>query len=275
MKIINFTPGLGNQIFEYLFVEYLRRKYPDQQIYGYYNAKKLHKHNGLEVHNVFEISLPHHNLWSDIVAWLCRKLNGVGVKGLKATDSVYSEGSIYYDGWWQDKKYFHDNLKLLRFKKFLLDAKNESLLYRIKNKTSVALHVRRGDYLDKENAKIYGGICTPEYYKKAISFILMKRPDCEFFVFSNDINWVKKEFNISNVTYVSNNKGINSYVDMYLMSHCNVLIIANSTFSYWGAMLNKSNPIVIYPNKWKNTSRPDIFPHNWIAIDEKGNFVNI
>ena len=266
MKIVNFTPGLGNQIFEYVFVEYLRRRYPDQQIYGYYNAKKLHKHNGLEVHNVFDISLPHHNLWSNCMAWLCRKLNGIGVKGLKATDSVYSERAIYYDGWWQDKKYFLDTIGKLKFRAFELDDINKTLLNSIQNSQSVFIHIRRGDYLAPEHIATYGGICTDDYYSKAINIIKEKIQHPHFFVFSNDISWVKENMDIPNPTYVENNKGANSFIDMFLMAHCKAGILANSSFSYWGGMLNKNNPLVIYPKKWNNKHTPNIFPENWIKI---------
>ena len=266
MKIVNFTPGLGNQIFEYIFVEYLRRMFPDQQIYGYYNAKTLHKHNGLEVHKVFDITLPEHNLWSDSVVWLCRKLNGIGVKGFKATDSVHSERAIYYDGWWQDKKFFLDTVGKIRFRDFELDEKNKALLDSIQNSQSVFIHIRRGDYLAPEHIATYGGICTDEYYRKAIDIIKDKMQNPHFFVFSNDISWVMENMEIPNPTYVDNNTGKKSFLDMYLMTNCKAGILANSSFSYWGGMLNKNTPIIIYPGKWDNRHTPDIFIDSWMAL---------
>lgn len=242
------------------------KRYPDHHIFGYYNAKKLQKHNGLEIQNVLDISLPRHNFCSDIVTWFCRKLNGIGVKGLKATDSFYSEKAIYYDGWWQDKKYFLDTVDNLRFRSFILDEENKSLLEDIQKSQSVFLHIRRGDYLAPENVARYGGICTDEYYRKAINIIKEKLNDPHFFVFSNDICWVKKNMNIPNPTFVCNNTGKNSFLDMYLMSYCKAGILANSSFSYWGAMLNKNKSLIIYPEKWDNKHTPDIFPTNWIKL---------
>ena len=87
-----------------------------------------------------------------------------------------------------------------------------------------------------------------------------------FFVFSDDIDWAKSIINVPNVTFVNNNKGKDSYIDMFLMSLCHHNIIANSTFSYWAARLNKKTNMVIYPSKWYNTFTPDIFPESWCGI---------
>ena len=137
----------------------------------------------------------------------------------------------------------------------------------IQGTQSVSLHIRRGDYLDPENLERYGGICTIEYYMKGISIIknYFERPS--FFIFSNDMEWVKENMDIPNPVYIDINKGKDSYMDMYLMSRCKANIIANSSFSYWGAMLNiNPSPLVVYPQKWFNNYTPDIFPQSWIGI---------
>ena len=108
MKIINYKSGLGNQIYFYLFGKYLEQKYPGQKVYANYLKKFLVAHNGVEIQNVFDLELPPQTLWSKIVAFCCRKLNGIGFKFLKCTDEEYSESAIYFDGYWQDKKYFLD-----------------------------------------------------------------------------------------------------------------------------------------------------------------------
>ena len=267
MKIVNFRSGLGNQIFFYLYSRYLMVKYPDQNVYGYYNCNNLKNHNGLEVQRVFDIKLPKQTFFSKTVALFCRKLNGLGLKFLKCTDDFYSESALFFDGWWQDKKFFLDNLKDLRYRNFNLDTVNFELLNEINNSNSVCLHVRRGDYIAPEHVAQYGGICTLDYYKQGIQIIQNKIHDAKFFVFSNDIDWVKENLSVPNSFFVNNNTGKNSYLDMFLMSHCKAAVIANSSFSYWGAMLNvNSNPIVVYPAKWFNTHTPDIFPKNWIGI---------
>lgn len=266
MKIVNFTPGLGNQIFEYVFSEYLRKKYPRNQIYGYYNPKFLNeKHNGLEVHKMFDIQLPPSSHLSNTVAFICRLLSRF-VPSLKATDKCFSEDAIYFDGWWQNKKFFLDTISQINFKKPVLDAINNSILGDIYKFESVSIHIRRGDYLEPRFVKQYGNICTMDYYIRAIEIAKKRFKHPKFFVFSNDICWCEENLKIDNVVYVTNNQGINSWIDMYLMSKCKANILANSSFSYWGAMLNKNTSFIIYPDKWFNYDRPDMFPENWIAI---------
>ena len=266
MKIVNFTPGLGNQIFEYIFVQYLQKTFPKEKVYGYYHPKFLNKHNGLEVHKIFDIVLPPATRWSNFVAFLCR-FSARFFPFIKATDNSYSDSAIYYDGWWQDKKYFLNTIGEVEYQQPILDETNSSLLKDIATTESVSIHVRRGDYLEPQNAKQYGGICTLEYYTQAIEVVKKKITSPRFFIFSNDIDWCKENLPINDVVFVTNNKGVNSWLDMYLMSHCQANIIANSSFSYWGAMFNKLDSLVVYPGKWTNFKTPNIFPDNWIAIE--------
>ena len=265
MKIVNFTPGLGNQIFEYIFVQYLKKTFPKESVYGYYKPKFLNKHNGLEVHKIFDIELPPETKLSSSVAFLCRAFARV-LPFVKATDHSYSDEAIYYDGWWQDKRYFLNTIDEFHFRQMELDNENASLLEKIIFSESVSIHVRRGDYLEPNIAKKYGGICTLDYYKEAMAHIREIYSKPFFFVFSNDIEWCKENLPIDEAVFVTNNTGNNSWLDMYLMSHCKANIIANSSFSYWGAMLNANKNVVIYPRKWFNTHTPDIFPSQWIGL---------
>lgn len=134
---------------------------------------------------------------------------------------------------------------------------------------SVSLHVRRGDYLNGGNINVYNNICTPDYYKKAIDYILEKDPYAIFYVFSDDLEWVKKNLEITNCIYVDINKGKDSWQDMYLMSKCQNNIIANSTFSWWAAWLNTNKEkIVICPSRFSNIGlSKDLFPVEWIKIN--------
>ncbi len=266
MKIVNFTPGLGNQIFEYIFVQYLKKTFPKERVYGYYNPKFLNKHNGLEVHKIFDIELPPETIWSNFVAFLCRA-SARFLPFVKATDRSYLEKAIYYDGWWQNKRFFLNTIGEIKYRTPTLDENNATLLEEITKSESVSIHVRRGDYLESKNAKQYGGICTLEYYNKAINIIKERFSNPRYFVFSNDIDWCKENLSLENMVFVSNNTGANSWLDMYLMSHCKANILANSSFSYWGAMLNINVPIlVVYPKKWFNSHTPDIFSDNWSGI---------
>ena len=266
MRIVNFKGGLGNQIFQYIMCLYLKEKYPKEKIYGYYNPKFLKDHNGLEIQNVFSLELPPQTAFSNLITFLIRGLNRM-VKGLKAEDDMYYDTAIYYDGWWQNKKYFQNNINKLNFRDFKLDNLNKELFVKIKTSNSVALHVRRGDYMTPKNIERYGGICTLLYYQKAMQIVESNMKDPHYFIFSNDMDWAKKNLKVTNVTYVTNNANTNSYLDMFLMSHCKAHIIANSSFSFWGAMLNK-NPsrLVVYPSQWFHSYTPDLFPKEWIGI---------
>ena len=266
MKIVNFTPGLGNQIFEYIFVQYLKKTFPQEGVYGYYNPKFLNKHNGLEVNKMFDVELPPESKWSNFVALMCRVITRV-VPCVKATDEKYSANAIYYDGWWQNKRYFLDTIDSIKYYLPQLDETNKRLMTEIATTDSVSLHVRRGDYLEPHNAKQYGGICTIEYYIDAIDIVKKHFERPQFYIFSNDIEWCKENLPVENIVFVTNNTGANSWIDMYLMSHCKANIIANSSFSYWGALLNKKENLVVYPEKWTNSKTPDIFPDNWIPVN--------
>src|SRR5690606_12501295 len=111
--------------------------------------------------------------------------------------------------------------------KLPLDEKNQAVDTQIRTSNSVAIHVRRGDYLHHE---LLRGICDQDYYQRAIDIILKKATDPEFFIFSNDIAWCQSVFDLPKSTFVSWNHGDKSYVDMQLMCRCKHHIIANSSF---------------------------------------------
>lgn len=182
-------------------------------------------------------------------------------------DSRYS----YYDGYWTSEKYFKDIAVELRNKlKFPpIDRKNEKIISFIGESNSVSIHIRRGDYLSAENV-IYQNVCTRIYYKNAIDYINTNILNPRFFVFSNDIEWCRKNLDLNDAYYIDWNKGRDSYRDMQLMSLCKHNIIANSTFSWWGAWLNQNpNKMVLAPSKWFDLSdcpMEDIYPDEWIKI---------
>lgn len=140
---------------------------------------------------------------------------------------------------------------------------------RIKAANSVSIHIRRGDYLG-QNEEIYGGICTVQYYSKAITYIKERVENAVFYVFSNEIEWVQKHINIENAVFINSAmfENYRDWYDIYLMSICRHNIIANSTFSWWGAWLNQSeDKTVIAPLKWTNIcDYQDICPRDWVRL---------
>ena len=175
-------------------------------------------------------------------------------------------------GFFQSEKYFihykKTVLKLFRFPK-IKDKLLQKYLNLIQNKNSVAIHIRRGDYLNNPKVRYVHGILKENYYKKSISYFKNRVKNPFFFIFSDDIDLVKKTFfffNKEKFIFIDTKSSIN---DLHLMSNCKHFIIANSTFSWWGAWLSKNkHKIICAPKRWVRAkiSTPDIIPESWIKI---------
>lgn len=179
--------------------------------------------------------------------------------------------NTYLDGFWQNEKYFLSIEAIIRSEfsfKSPLDGTNLAIEQKIKNANAVSLHVRRGDYVTNKNANSFHGICSKEYYEKAVALLNKKEGGLELFVFSDDSAWCKENLRFDHATtYIDHNTGSNSYIDMQLMSLCRHNVIANSSFSWWGAWLNNhSNKTIIAPKNWFVGQPDSICPANWIRI---------
>ena len=275
MKILEFGGGLGNQIFGYAVYLYFKEKYPVESIFGYYNKLHLKEHNGLEIDKYFNVMLPVQPFWADIVVGLLFILKKIFyvtrfVDTGGSGPIIKNENAIYISAYRDNKKYIPKSKDWISFKIPELSERNIQILQDIRSTNSFFIHVRRGDYLSDKYKWLFDGCCTLDYYKKAISRVLQDYPDANFYLFSNDFEWCKENINVK-VTEVNWNTGNDSYLDMYLMSECKGGIIANSTFSFWGAYLGREKTMVTYPLKWSNSpygSCPKIFPesNNWIAL---------
>jgi len=183
----------------------------------------------------------------------------------------------YLLGYWQSEKYFSAIREILlqefNFSKLRLSSENEKVRDLIlKSGNAVSIHVRGGDYLDSENFKIYGNICTDTYYANACEYMNGHVNGAVFFLFTNDLHWVKTELSICKeypVYVIDSNDESNGITDLYLMSICKHNIIANSSFSWWGAWLNRNaEKIVIAPDRWQNgQDNKDIYCKDWIKIN--------
>lgn len=163
----------------------------------------------------------------------------------------------YLSGYFACEKYYGDILYDLREKiQFPQSGNplNEQMAQEMKNCNSVSVHIRRGDYLNPENAEMFANICTEAYYKKAMRMIKEEVKEARFFLFSDDIPYVRQKFPEEEYTVVDINHGSDNYYDMWLMSNCKHNICANSTFSFWGARLNgNEKKIMIRPSIHKNS----------------------
>ena len=168
---------------------------------------------------------------------------------------------MYLTGFWACEKYYADILPQLR-KEIVFpsseEVRNCRTISEMKQNMSVSIHIRRGDYLDPENAALFGGICTQAYYDGAIRTVLDRCPDAHFYLFSDDPAYVREHYRGEQYTVVDWNTGVNSFYDIQLMSSCRHNICANSTFSFWGARLNPNpDKIMIRPAKHKNSQGVD------------------
>jgi len=178
---------------------------------------------------------------------------------------------VYLNGFFQNEKYFN-NIRHILVKEFTLvnkiSAEAERIKHQLESSQSVAINVRRGDYLRPDNIKLYG-TCDIKYYNNAVTYIRNKMPNPLFCIFSDDQEWVKNEFKMSNAIFAGNDT-LKDYEQMYLMTICKHNIIANSTFSWWGAWLNQNpDKIVIAPRQWmvdKTADELDILPKDWMQI---------
>jgi len=214
-----------------------------------------------------------HSIFSRINTKISR-IRYVGEKSFRYDPAIFSlKGNLYLDGFWQTEKYFQQNEELIRQHlsfKAEPDDDNRRLAHLIENMPAVSLHIRRGDYVNGD-VPTYHNLCTLDYYHMAIKRILTVEKNPTFFIFSDDICWTKQNLNLKFPHhFVENNTRNNHYWDMYLMSLCKHNIIANSSFSWWGAWLNKSKQkLVIAPQKWFNDPKidtSDIVPSKWIRI---------
>ena len=295
MDVITLSGGLGNQMFQYAL--YYVKNPKTKSYLSLYFLNREQSHNGYELDSVFNIFIQ--KKWlvdlfvriirkllifskNIIVRLFFRFLDSLGIhliqepkNGVFQSIALQNKNGInFYLGCWYSEKYFikqeNDIRKLFTFDLQKLNRKSKFILNTIKKENSISLHIRRGDFLTNGNYNILGNVCTVDYYKRAAEYIV-KQVKCPFFfVFSDDINWVKSNIMFSHPTYyIDWNTGLNSWQDMFLMSACKHNIIANSTFSWWGAWLNAYNDkIVVRPSSMlKDIFCPDAFPETWLSID--------
>lgn len=289
MFIVNILGGLGNQMFQYALGRALSVKYDTELRLDTSDFKNYSLHNGFELLRVFNcpVTIANKRDIKKLLSWrstqffrhllLHSSMHKLRSKKFVVepsfeywTDIRNVTKNCYLYGYWQSEKYFAHVAGQLREDftfKSPLGPKNAELALQMKNLNSVSLHVRRGDYLN--NLATYE-ICSPDYYKAAIRYISARVRRPFFYIFSDDIAWVKANIKIDFPhSYVDWNNGVESYNDMRLMSLSKHNIIANSSFSWWGAWLN-SNPekIVIAPHRWFSNrfASTDLIPAEWKRI---------
>ena len=293
-KIVKLNGGLGNQMFQYAFALALAEKFNVEVVFdfSYFEEVKTCNKVASRVYElgVFNIECKEatkqdlskikrpdfESKFKNKLAKIFPKrfgINYVREKNNYAFDKKIFKNPdyLFYEGYFQNEKYFK-HLRAALLKSFSLkaplDANNQDILEKIKNTNSVSIHVRRGDYVSLDYVKKIHGVCSLDYYKKAIEYISKNVENPYFFLFSDDIEWVIENLNIEYpYTVVDFNQG-KGWLDMELMKNCKHNITANSSFSWWGGWLNENkNKIVITPKNWTaKKQKCDIIPKEWIKL---------
>ena len=179
--------------------------------------------------------------------------------------------NTYLQGFWQSEKYFkgqEDRIRTAFEFSSVIRAETKNWEEKISAVNAVSMHVRRGDYVSRPEAALYHGVLNLEYYQNALDLIRKKENEAQVFIFSDDLEWCRTHLAIEGkVNYVNS---ANAAGEMHLMSLCRHQVIANSSFSWWGAWLNR-NPakIVVAPKQWNQKAAsysPDIYCKDWTLI---------
>ncbi len=285
MIIVKLDGGMGNQLFQYAMGRYLSIKLKtnlklDRDLY-LANSQRHYSLHHFDVEESF--CTPNERKALKRKDFLRRKLNNIG---FAVTPYWYTEefpgyhnytrqarGDAYFEGFWQSEKYFKPAESIIRNElvvKTMPSDINKRLLDEIGSVNAVSVHVRRGDYVSDSVTNAVHGICDINYYKQALNLITTEIADPSFFVFSDDMSWTRSNIMINGypVTYVDHNAEAD-YEDFRLMYSCRHHIIANSSFSWWGAWLNSyPGKKVIAPKNWFRSQliNNDIIPQEWQVI---------
>ena len=284
--IVRMTGGLGNQLFQYATARAHAFRHNRPLILDIRPLTNcslrdydLH-HFAIQGTIGTEQTLPpgrdnklRYGLWrlsSDARSRLLREAS-IGSK----VDLSSAAANVILHGYWQTEQHFAEFANIIRADlqvKTKPSVENEHLLSQIATTTAVSVHIRRGDYVASQKNQSVFASCSLDYYQRAAEHIIQQvSTPVHFYVFSDDPDWVQAEITLpSSMTLVRHNCGKTAYEDLRLMHHCDHHIIANSTFSWWGAWLNPApEKIVVAPNQWfhgEANNRQQIVPNTWHTI---------
>lgn len=281
--IVEFNGGLGNQMFQYAIYKRMCLEYPNLNVLV---DLTKYKESSLEIESVFEnikldrCTIEESARLGKTYRYLPNRIRnrflisgeiyGLNIITEKNIHRKTIKDNTYFKGYWQSETFFSNITNELRadFIFNVNDETNIEMMNKIVSCNAVSLHVRRGDYLSNSNPNYFINLSVTKYYENAIKYIKKRIESPVFFVFSDDIDWCRKNFVGEEFVFVDANNGYNNWKDMYLMGGCKANIIANSSFSWWGAYLSNNN-IIIAPNyigKRFEKDHPDYYPDGWIRV---------
>lgn len=296
MIIIHVMGGLGNQLYQYALYEKFRSLGREARLdlYAYKGAKGAEREwRPLELEWLegiqYEVcTAKERQQFLDNSMKLVDRIRRrfIGRKDRTVRESavympeIFEMDEVYLYGFWGCEKYYADIIPLLQEKIVFpesSDPRNTALIQSMAGENAVGIHLRRKDYLTVADGKRYMGICTDAYYKGAIRYITERVERPVFYIFSDDPAFARAQFCGENMHVVDWNTGRESLQDMALMSRCRHNICANSTFSIWGARLNRHpDKIMIRPLHHDNYETLDAgtlhaYWQGWVLMDADGN----
>ncbi len=291
MIIVRLTGGLGNQLFQYAMGRKLALNHKTELILEnsfYVNTPRKATPRKYELHN---FSIKARCTTSEERARLFFYTNSITKRVKKFFPSLgrfyfFAEQQLhkknylhlpretFLDGYWQSEFFFLDIKKeIIEDFKIIpaMSARDIETASKITSTNSISLHIRRGDYVSHASANSTHGFCGLDYYMKSISYIEQCTEKPVFFIFSDDIEWTSKNLKINHPHfYVDHNNSDTAFQDLRLMSMCKHNVIANSSFSWWGAWLNQNQQkIIISPKQWFANKKKDsskITSESWITF---------
>lgn len=296
MIVTKIIGGLGNQLFQYAFARDLSLKKKVNLKLDLSDFKK-YKPINIDAKNFYP-GILQFRIKSQIAKsidlfyfyprpiFISKIIKSISNRGFSLLCSLFNKGyffeinyfkkysinlktckNFYFHGFWQNEEYFKDSRKILikelRLKK--LSKKHQKLLQSVRSKNSVSLHVRRGERTNNKYKKMFP-MPSKRYFLKSIKLMNEKIKNPKYYIFSDDMKWVKKNLKIKNAIYINNFK---DYEDLITMSKCSHNIISNSTFSWWAAWLNTNDDkIIISPKKWTFINKKPFNPclTEWLRV---------
>lgn len=294
MILVNLMGGLGNQMFQYACGQALADATGQEVRYATDSLATFAQARALELQMVFGINLPLAGPgdMSHLVGGWCRKpwarrmLARTAARPLRGRRFIAEQrfmlipdltdraaSGAYLHGYWQSEQNFSAHAAAIRLAfQFHGDPgqQNMYVMDRLTAEPSIGIHIRRGDYVTNSKATAAHGLLPATYYISAVEELRATCPEARVFVFSDDPTWVETNIlqALGNAESITHNFGANSYRDMQLMTQCDALVIANSSFSWWAGWLNdRPGKSVIAPLQWFNDLGLDgsaIVPSNWL-----------
>lgn len=294
MKIVKIKGGLGNQLFQYAFGRMLEEKYHECVKYDLHQYKqKFNEINNLKLSS-FQTRMEEASE-AEISRYCKIKMSGnPHSRGYRAkiilnkmlcpqkyyfeTDRLFRDVNKlnkfdYFDGYWQCERYFLEirNTLLDEIRILNMSSKTIDTISKMENENAVFVGIRRPySFESKKMKKTLNDIGTNlEYYEKAIKYIKKRVSDPVFYIFSNDIEWVKENFKVDcNMVFRTKQMQTSDEEELMIMSSCKHAILSNSTFNWWGAwLIQNDEKMVLVPQHWQR-NKNDIIPDNWIKYDE-------